>query len=420
MTDRPPGPWSALTRLRGGERTPFGQVVRQAGTLALGRGLGSALAIPRLALVAQVFGAAAFGRYSLLTAFSAIGVVLVEFGMKTAAPRRAAGQPEVARGLTLQILILQGSLALLVAAGCVLSGLTRLAETAFVLAFLLGPAITSAGVLRRGLGDARLEARLDTTLSVARLVPTLAALFLPLDLDEVYGWTLVATLAVVPLSRLVTAVGTRPAVAWRPLLREGSTLLMAGLASQLFGRVDLLVLAAFTDDLEVARYSAPAVLLQALGLGAIALGSTAIPWLVGLREERGGAEMLAVALRRSWAVVAVTAALALVAAALAPVVLPVVLDLEVSPAVAWPVILSSAPAAGSYWLFMTLAAAERPRLFIYAIAVTLVANLAFDLAVIPRFGAEGAAWGTLLSELTLYLLALQVARRTASFRKSVV
>jgi len=195
---------------------------------------------------------------------------------------------------------------------------------------------------------------------------------------------------------------------------------MAGLASQLFGRVDLLVLAAFTDDLEVARYSAPAVLLQALGLGAIALGSTAIPWLVGLREERGGAEMLAVALHRSWVVVAVTAALALVAAALAPVVLPVVLDLEVSPAVAWPVILSSAPAAGSYWLFMTLAAAERPRLFIYAITVTLVANLAFDLAVIPRFGAEGAAWGTLLSELTLYLLALQVARRTASFRKSVV
>lgn len=400
--------------------TSFGLVVRQAGTLALGRGLGSALAIPRLALIAQVYGAAAFGRYSLLTAFSAIGVVLVEFGMKTAAPRRAAGRPEDARGLTLQILLLQGFLAFIVAAGCLLSGLTRLAETAFVLAFLLGPAITSAGVLRRGLGDSRLEARLDTTLSVARLLPTVAALLLPLALDEVYGWTLAATLAVVPAARLIGAFGASAAVPWRPLLREGSTLLLAGLASQLFGRVDLLVLAAFTDDLEVARYSAPAVLLQALGLGAIALGSTAIPWLVALREERGEAAMLTVAVRRSWAVVAVTALLAVVAAALAPALLPVILDLEVSLGVAWPVILSSAPAAGSYWLFMTLAAAERPRLFVYAIAATLVANLLFDLAVIPRFGAEGAAWGTLLSELTLYVLALQVARRTARKSKMII
>jgi len=419
VSGRPAGPWSALNRLRSGEPTPFGTVVRQAGTLALGRGLGSALAIPRLALVAQIYGAAAFGRYSLLTAFSAIGVVVVEFGMKTAAPRRAAGRPADAGGLTLQILVLQGLLALLVAAGCVLSGLTRLAETAFVLAFLLGPAITSTGVLRRGLGDTRLEARLDTALSVARLLPALAALIWPLTLDEVYGWTLGATLAVIPFARLVGALRARPVVGWRQLLREGSALLMAALASQLFGRVDILVLGAMTDDLEVARYSAPAVLLQALGLGAIALGSTAIPWLVALREQRGEAAMLAVAVRRSRAVVAVTAAMAVVAAALAPVVVPVVLDLDVSSRVAWPVILSSAPAAGSYWLFMTLAAAERPRLFAYVIAATLVVNLLFDLAVIPRFGAEGAAWGTLLSESTLYVLALRVAGRSPGSKINV-
>jgi len=391
----------------------FAGLVRRALRLVVGRGFGSALAIPRLILVAQLFGAEAFGRYGLLTAYAAIGVVAVELGLKTAGPRRAAARPEDAPALVARLVTVQGGLAVALAVGVLALGALRPPEVAFVLAFLLGPMVTSAGVVRRGLGDVRLASRLEVALSVARLLPTLAALVLPLQLDDVYLATLLATLCVVPFARLRLAGAGR--VPLPPLAREGATLLIAAGASQLFGRVDLLVLSWFGTDLDLARYSAPGLVVQGLTLAAFAVAATAVGWFSALREQRGAPAMLAAAAGRSWLLVAGTAGLSLVAAVVADPVLEVVVGLAPGPAVVVPLLLSAAPAAGSYWMFTAFAAAERGRAYAATVAAVLVGNLLLDLVVVPRALAAGAAWGSLASETALYLAMLRLAsnaRRT--------
>lgn len=375
----------------------------------LGRGLGSALAIPRLVLVAQLFGAAAFGRYSLLTAYAALGVVVVELGMKTAGARRAAAQPGQAPGLVGRLVVVQGSIAVGLALIALEVGALRPAEVAFVLAFLLGPMITSAGVVRRGLGDVRLESRLEVALSLARLSPLLLALAVPLDLDAVLLGALLATLAVAPFAQLRLR-GTG-AVALRPLLREGALLAVAAGASQLFGRVDVLVLSWFGDDLDLARYSAPGLLVQGLTIAAFAVAATAIPSFAASSAEHGVEAMLRAAAARSVPLVAGTALLAGVAALLADPVLGIVVDISPGPAVAVPLLLSAAPAAGSYWLFTAFAAAERGRAYLVTVGIVLVGNLALDLLIVPGGLAGGAAWGTFASETALYLAMVRLARR---------
>jgi len=389
--------------------TAFGDVLRQATKLALGRGLAAALAIPRLVLVAQLFGAAAFGRYSLLSAYGMVGVVLVEVGLKTAAPRRAARDPAQADALTAQLVVVQGVIALVLAGLPAAVGVARPAEAAFLLAFFLGPAATSAGVVRRGLGDSGLESRVEGMLAVARLAPVLLALVAPLDFDAVLWGTLAAVCAVLPFARLrVRARGAH--TAWRGLLGEGLTLLLAAAASQLFARVDVIILGWFTGDLEVAHYSAAALALQALGLGTAALAAAAIPWLAAVREESGDAAMFAVAARRCVVVVGATAAAAAVAAVAGLALLPGLVGVDVAAGVMWPVALSAAPAAGSYWLFTALATAERSRAFTSAVAVTLGANVLLDVLVIPRYASAGAATATLVSEAALFALTLRAVR----------
>jgi O-antigen/teichoic acid export membrane protein len=381
-------------------RGAFARVLREGAKLAFGRGLSAGLAILRMALVAQLFGAAAFGQYSLLQAYGMLGVVVIELGLKTVAPRRAAANPAEAPTLTTQIAVLQLGGAVVLAAVAALSPFAGPAEAAFLLAFFLAPALTSAGVVRRGLGRSGLEARLESALAGARLVPLLAALVAPLTLEHVYVGTLVATVAVLPLAGFRGLSRPRTAL-WRSLLREGAPLVVAAAASQLFARIDLIVLGWFHPDEEVAVYSAAALALHLLAIGAAALAHAAVPWFARLRVERGTAGMLRSAVRRSAGVVGVTFAVAAVAGAIGPPALDLVVGIRPGWDVVVPVALSAAPAAGSYWLFMALASAERGGAFVRAVAMALAANVLLDLAVIPRFASTGAGIATLVSETAL-------------------
>jgi O-antigen/teichoic acid export membrane protein len=384
----------------GGRGGPFAAVVREAAKLATGRGFSAALAIPRMALVAQLLGVAAFGRYSLLQAYGMLGVVLIELGLKTVAPRRAAADPETAPALTGHVAALQLIAAVVLAAVAVATPLAGPAEGAFLLAFFLAPAITSAGVVRRGLGRSGLEARLEAALAVARLAPLLVAIVMPLTLEGVYVGTLVATLAVVPVAGLRPPSRVRLEV-WSSLLREGAPLIVAAAASQLFARIDLIVLGWFHPDEEVAVYSAAALVLHVLAIGAAALGHAALPWFSRLRQADGVSAMLRTAGRRAAALVAAIAGVAALVALAAPAALDLLVGIQPGWDVIVPVTLSAAPAAGSYWLFMALASAERGGAFVKAVALALTANLALDLAVIPRFASAGAGAATLVSELAL-------------------
>jgi O-antigen/teichoic acid export membrane protein len=389
---------------------PFRNVVAQAAKLTVGRGLSAGLAIPRMALVAQLFGVAAFGRYSVLQAYGMLGVVLIEFGMKTVGPRRAAQEPGTATSLVGQIAGLQVLAALGVTALAQLTGLLGLAEAAFLLSFFLAPSITSAAVVRRGLGDAGLEARLETALSIARIAPLLLALVVPLGLDAVYVGTLLATLAVVPVagfSRLHRPVRR----GWGSLLREGAPLVAAAAASQLFARVDLVILGWFHPDEEVAVYSAASLTLLVLALGAAALAQAAVPWFTALRARTSTAQMLGTAARRSWGIVGLTAAAAAATAVVAGPGLDLFVGIRPPAGVLIPVVASAAPAAGAYWLFMALASAERSRVFVWAVGAALAVNVALDLLVIPAFASAGAASATLASEMLLYLCVLLAIAR---------
>jgi O-antigen/teichoic acid export membrane protein len=216
-----------------------------------------------------------------------------------------------------------------------------------------------------------------------------ASLGLALVLSQVPG----IALGLVLLRRHPSAVPGPDAAALR-VLREAAPLAAYGGLLLLAPRVEFLVLSALRGDRETGLF------LSALNL---VWPQSLVPSAV-TREALGAGDAVR---RRTAATIALFAAPAAVGLALvAPALVPLVFGAEYAPAALWVRILAVAlvPLFMNGLLAWALIAAGRASLPPRLLGARIAVAFAFALALVPRYGATGAAAGFVLAEVALLVL----------------
>jgi O-antigen/teichoic acid export membrane protein len=224
-----------------------------------------------------------------------------------------------------------------------------------------------------------------------------------------------------PIVACIVLARERPVLRRRPgdargssqlpaLLRVGVPMMAANALRILSRRVDGLVVFALRGAAEAGLYSVALTVSEIALYAPGALAIAAFPKLASL-DEGHESGLLVAELHR--VTVVVTSGFALALAAAAPVLIPAAFGGEFSgasiPAV---LLLLGAPAISTQWfLARALAARARPRTLFWSGAATTVSMLLLDLALVPRFGAAGAAVASGIASAIGCTIALLAVRR---------
>jgi len=250
--------------------------------------------------------------------------------------------------------------------------------------------------------------------------------FCGVELTTWAGWPPIGVPLVLVLSELLTAAGLWIWMLWivgpaaRPLpvgaaltlLRESLPIGGANYLRLLTFGSDVLLLGLFVSDVELGQYSVGFKLYSvgssvlAVFLSAMLLPQLATQSTLGMARFRS---TLYANLGKSLAVVAPGA---VIGSLLAARILPLLFTRAADAAIAiCQVLLLALPAnlvAGHFRV--ALVALGRQRLDMRLVAAGAAIHVAAKLALIPLYGMIGAAWGTLLGETALMLLAWQACR----------
>lgn len=373
-------------------------------------------------LLARSMAAGVFGSYAFASAFIPLVAMLFEFGLFLPAARMAArsDEPEAREvfGATLVTYLPVGAAFCLtlycssffvdrwfhVEAG---AALRLVAPLGLVYPFRFVAEQLSQGLDRLHVySAARVVGRALFLGVLAVLLAWGAPLRLPMTLlletcATLVGWAL-----------LVAWLGPR----WRDVARYARTLTREARAygfQAYLGRIlsvgtynmDVLMIAAFGDASAVAFYTLAAAIASIVGLPAMGMTAALFPTLTRARVIKVRLLGLSALLGSVATVVVVALAGPLVEVALSPRYRPAV-------GLVPPLALAQA-VRGVTAVFNTfLAAHARGRELQNAALVLTVSNVALNVALIPRFGAAGAAWAS-LAALVANLVAHAVLYRRA-------
>lgn len=195
----------------------------------------------------------------------------------------------------------------------------------------------------------------------------------------------------------------RLSVAWsraRALAREGIPYIVSGLSIAIYMRVDQILLHRFASAAELGRYAAVVPLSQAVQMIVTPLVTSLAP-VVARAHGESEARMVSVTIRMFRTIGALSLAAAIGLALTAPLVVPLLLGPAYHSAI--PVLqiyaFTNVPIAlgmgGAVWL-ATMGGGSR--VMINTLIGSAV-SLAINLALIPRFGALGAAGAAVISQL---------------------
>lgn len=165
---------------------------------------------------------------------------------------------------------------------------------------------------------------------------------------------------------------------------------------------DRFVLAAYLNEGAVGAYHAGYSLSsRTLDVLFIWFGMAAGPAAVAALERGGEAALKRTALDQAklMVLIAVPAAvgLALVAAPLAQIMVGPNLSKESAMVTPWIALGALCSGVTTYYLHTAFTLARRTRLLLVAMAIPAASNLVLVLALVPRFGLEGAMWATVAS-----------------------
>lgn len=420
-------------------------VARSPRTLVVYRALSDVAAKAAMFLVtiaaARRLDAGAFGLFALATTLGWLVAVGSDFGLQLHTARAVAQAPASARRLVRQWLparLLTGAVALAIAVvALALAGDDR-RSAAIVLVFVLG--YSAQGLAEffhyvfRGLGRSDLESTLTLVHRGLMLTCCTAALV----------WAPSATgLAVALFAASSVAAGLAWAVARRLLApspsgadplpahavaadvsraREFVTMVApigAGiLLSALYFRIDVFLLDRWTGAASVGIYAAVFRIVDALRLFPAAVLAVALPELCRTTLLR---PVTLLALRLGAAAAALSLALWLGAPWLVPALYGSTFVASVEP---FRVLLLAFPLmAINYALTHQLIGWHGQRAYAALCGTALVLNVGVNARWIPQYGAQGAAWSTVLTELFVLAgcsAALLRARRTPAARSEVL
>jgi O-antigen/teichoic acid export membrane protein len=350
-------------------------------------------------LVPAERGAVAFVTVSALVISSMASFGATEATMVFAA-RRPAARPALLTNVVLLSALgaLAGSgiacAALTLPPGALPQGMGALELAMIVAGSLIGATALAAGAFLKGCSRFGAYAR------VIAAVPWLYALLLAamvagpgLTVDRAIGAWLVAQ-AVAALALCATSArggrfGRADLRLMREAMRFGVRAWLGGVARLLNARVDQVLMGLLASQAALGTYAVAVNGSEVLFYLPSAVATALLP-AVAARDVQAGAERT---LRVFRAVMILTAAGVLVAAALGPVLLPVVFGDAYTGAVEpflW--LLPSAFGYAASTVFSNaLLASGAPTLSSLGPAVALAVGVALDLLLIPRLGATGAA-----------------------------
>jgi O-antigen/teichoic acid export membrane protein len=390
--------------------------------------LNLALGVVVTLFLVRGLGARAFGTWSTLFAVSQIASSFGELGLAQITVSRAAGDPGhepewLGALLQLRLLVvLPITLASLIATFLIApTPEARLAGVLISFVALVGaPGIISVVFQLRVRNDiTMLILTVNSVIWAAAVFIVFAASGGIVAFAAVFLLTSAFTTGLnVVLARRFTAVRLRGVRRlWRPLLRVGIGVGIAGILVTSYVKLDQILVFEFAGERQAGLYGAAYRLLDQVQFIPISVMTTLFPLIASayrLKQDRvqnllqAAAEYLTMASLPILAFTIVAARPIMIFLfghqfAVAAPALPILAGAFVS--------ISFGYLAGNMIVIL-----ELQRLFVGYAAVGLVLNAALNVVLIPRYGFLAAAWVTLLTEVTVLSLSMRSVLKTLHMR----
>ncbi len=204
----------------------------------------------------------------------------------------------------------------------------------------------------------------------------------------------------------------------QPALGFGLRTQLANVLAFSSARVDLLLVFALASQQQAGLYSVALTLGTVTGFVAIALSYASFPRMAGMSDAP--ALELTARLMRATSILGLGLAivLSLVLSPLISAALGHEYDGSLTPAI---VLLFGNVLWGAQWLLSrALAARGNPRLLVWSFSVNVATMVAADIALIPAYGATGAAVGSLVAPVAGLVVCLLAYRRRGVRLRSFV
>ncbi|MGH7011455.1 MAG: oligosaccharide flippase family protein, partial [Caulobacteraceae bacterium] len=191
----------------------------------------------------------------------------------------------------------------------------------------------------------------------------------------------------------------------------------AGLVlSAVMATTDRFLLAAFDGETAVGAYHAGSSLAgRAMDAIFIWLAMAGGPAMIAALERGGEAALEKAARRQAETMIAIglpaMVGLVLVARPLAAVMIGPSLSAEAGMVAAWIAVAGFLAGLTCYYLNLAFTLARRTGLLVVSMSIAAASNVILNLALIPRFGLQGAMWGTTASFAVAAAASLILGRR---------
>ena len=393
----------------------------QALWLLIGRVSAAVVSAVWFVIAARSMALGEFGSFALLLSLGLMMSILTDLGLTGLLSDAVSQDPAIARPGTRTVVCKRVPLAL--GAACLIAlsyvavgGAGSLAVPAlFSVSVLATSAYSTITASFRALGHAGYEGANEAASRVFVLGAGALALLGGADLLGVVGvYALADCLSLIVLALLFRRVAP-PAGGPAPelTLRRSRSLAAAGIVGTLYFRIDIWLLALLRGGRVVGRYSAAYRCFDALLLPALAVTSLAIPYTAGTTGEA-----LRRRLQRLAAFsVAITTPFALGAFVSAHWLVTVLFGSRYGPSGSALKILAVGAVVTAATSVLLPPLALRSQRVALALAACLALNVGANLAVIPRYGAIGAAVVTVACEVLLgVFLVVQVRALTQPAR----
>lgn len=392
-----------------------------------GRALNVAIGVLAVALLARALGPGDFGIWSTALAFVGIFGVLTDLGLARVATQRMSAEPEREGEWlgTLMVTVAPASVLAFLLTLAALPLLGNVGRVELVTVLLALTLLCAAPGALSAVFQSRVRAEIPMVLLTVNSVLWLAAIFI-LDRLEAgvvafagvfAALTFLVTLVEWLTTRRYAVIAIRAAKdLWRPLLRVALPLGLAAVLVTIYYRIGAVLLFSIKGEVEAGIYGAAFRFLDPLHFLPVALMAAVFPVMSALHAS--SPQRLRALVQRSaeYLVVAGLGALA-IAISLSDELVGFLLGPEfAASADLLPVLVAAfvfislgylagylVPIVGLQWRLVAIA------------AIGAVVNIGLNLALIPPFGALGAAWATVVCELVVNALSLYAVLRALRF-----
>lgn len=386
-------------------------LLRQISIATLGHGLEKIIALVVLTVLVRHVDKTVMGEFFFAISVCTAAALLNEFGTSRYLVRAVAQDKTSAAAYLGGVLRLRLPLLALtvVTINCIVAVTAPQLLWMFVFTsiYILAESLYFAfGSTLLGIGaiSARVVSGLIGPLCLLVLVPT--AIFLDWSFDRIVVVYAIATtvMATIGLAVVIRRIGRvtilRGAVSARSVIAQCSLLFAVNLLVLLHARIDEWMLAAMRDFREVAGYAAAYKLAEVSRTAIRPITMVLFPVFAAAVARAAWQQVRSYAKRTLWSVALISLAVAICVIAVAPWIVPLLFGADYPETVAITRVLFLATPA----LFISYAAMpfnsslhlDKQTLSFAVVSVAL--NFILNLFFIPRWGAIGAAWSTLVTE----------------------